>query len=70
MNRGIIKLLPKVGDKFLVINQRPITLLNLSYKIIAKLLARRIVDITKNIVSFTHTGFIKGKYILENLITS
>lgn len=70
VNRGFIKLLPKVGDRSLVKNWRPITLLNLSYKIIAKLLARRIAEITKNIVSITQTGFIKGRYILENLITS
>ena len=70
MNRGIIKLLPKTGDESFVKNWRPITLLNLSYKIIAKLLARRIADITKNIVSVTQTGFIRGRYILENLITS
>ena len=53
VNRGIIKPLPKIGDRSLVKNWRPITLLNLSYKIIAKLLARRIVEITKNIVSVT-----------------
>ena len=70
VNRGIIKLLPKIGDRSLVKNWRPFTLLNLSYKIIAKLLARRIADITKNIVSVTQIGFIKGRYILENLITS
>ena len=42
VNRGVIKLLPKVGDRSLVQNQRPITLVNLSHKIIAKVLARRI----------------------------
>lgn len=70
VNRGVIKLLPKAGDRSLVKNWRAITLLNLSYKIIAKLLARRIAEITKNIVSVNQTGFIKGRYILENLITS
>ena len=57
VNRGIIKLLPKIRDRSLVKNWRPITLLNFSYKITAKLLARRIVDITKNIVSITQTSF-------------
>ena len=44
--------------------------LNLSYKLIAKFLARRIIDITKKIVFVTQTRFIKGRYILENIITS
>lgn len=70
INKGVIKLLPKNGDKYQVKNWRPITLLNLSYKILAKLLAKRIVGMLNNIVSVSQTGFIKGKYILENLITS
>ena len=42
INEGVIKLLPKRGDKSEVKNWRPMTLLNLSYKIIAKILARHI----------------------------
>lgn len=70
INIGLIKLLPKDGDKSQVKNWRPITLLNISYKIIAKILARRIRDILKEVVLVTQIGFIKGRYILYNLITS
>ncbi|XP_059067540.1 uncharacterized protein LOC131858343 [Cryptomeria japonica] len=70
INRGIIMLLPKDGDKTLIRNWRPITLLNVSYKILAKILAIRLVHILTKIVSATQTGFIKGRYILENLITA
>jgi hypothetical protein len=45
INKGIIKLLPKDGDKALIKNWRPITLLNVSYKILAKILALRLVNI-------------------------
>ena len=51
-------------------NWRSITFLNLSYKILAKLLAKRIAGMLNNIVSVSQTGFIKRRYILENLITS
>ncbi|XP_059064589.1 uncharacterized protein LOC131856711 [Cryptomeria japonica] len=70
INRGNIKLLPKDGDKTFIRNWRPITLLNVSYKILAKILAIRLVHILPKIVSATQTGFIKGRYILENLITT
>ncbi|GLJ49275.1 hypothetical protein SUGI_1041170 [Cryptomeria japonica] len=70
INRGIIKLIPKEGDKALIKNWRPITLLNVSYKILAKILALRLQDILPKIISSTQTGFIKGRYILENVITS
>ena len=70
VNRGIIKLLPKDGDKTLIRNWRPITLLNVSYKILAKIMALRLVNILPKFVNSTQTGFIKGRYILENLITS
>jgi hypothetical protein len=66
VNRGVIKSLPKRG---FVKNWSPITFQNLSYKIIAKVIARRIADIIKNFVLVTQIGFIKGRYILENLIT-
>lgn len=39
INRGIIKLIPKEGDKALIKNWKPITLLNVSYKKLAKALA-------------------------------
>ncbi|XP_059069967.1 uncharacterized protein LOC131859829 [Cryptomeria japonica] len=70
INQGIIKLLPKDGNKALIKNWRPITLLNVSYKVLAKILALRLVDILPKFIGPSQTGFIKGRYILENLITS
>ena len=65
INKGVIKLILKSGDKYQVKNWRQITLLNFSYKILAKLLAKRIVGMLDNIVSISKTGFIKGRYILK-----
>ena len=69
INQGLIKILPKDGDKLQVKNWRPITILNISYKVIAKLLANRIAKVLDSIISVTQTGFIKGRFILENLFT-
>ena len=49
---------------------RPITLLNLSYKILAKALAGRIAPLVSRFISKTQTRFIQGRYVLENLITN
>lgn len=70
INKGIIKLLPKEGDKSLIKNWRPITLLNVSYKILAKVLALRIENVLPKFIFPTQIGFIKGRFILENIITS
>lgn len=39
--KGVIHLIPKLGELFLLHNWRPITLMTLLYKIISKLLANR-----------------------------
>lgn len=69
LNMGIIKLIHKEGEKALIKNWCPITLLNVSYKILAKVLANRLVTILPKFICSTQTSFIKGRYILENLIT-
>ena len=60
INTGIIKLIPKFGDKPLIKNFWPITLLNVSYKILAKVLATRLEKVLPKFICPTHTGFIKG----------
>lgn len=50
INKGLVKLLPKGKNEDIVAGWRPITLLNTSYKIIAKALATRIRPIVKKIV--------------------
>ena len=64
---GLITLLPK-GDKprqFLK-NWRPITLLNVSYKIASGCIANRIKRVLPNIIHSDQTGFINGRCISKN----
>ena len=66
--RGVITLIPKdESDLVDLQNWRPITLLNTDYKIASKALARRIETILPKLIHPDQTGFIKGRYVGENL---
>lgn len=65
---GVIVCLPK-GDKpreFLK-NWRPISLLNVTYKIGSSCIANRIKKELPNLISEDQTGFIAGRFIGDNL---
>ena len=66
--QGLITLLPK-PDKDLthLSNWRPISLLNVDYKIATKSIANKIKLVLTNIINPSKTGFTKGRYIGENI---
>ncbi len=67
---GIITLIPKKNKTRMILkNRRPISLLNTDYKILTKCLARRIHIVLPSIIDLNQTGFIKGRYIGENIRT-
>ena len=66
--RGIIKLiLKKDTEPYLIKNWRPITLLICDYKIAAKALANRLKKVLPKLVNSDQTGFMKGRFIGENI---
>jgi len=66
--RGIIKLIPKKDtEPDLIRNWRPLTLLNCDYKIAAKAIANRLKKVIPKLVNSDQTGFIKGRFIGENI---
>ena len=66
--RGVITLLPKEESPLIELkNWRPITLLNVDYKIASKAIARRIEPMLPHLIHANQTGFIKGRYIGENI---
>ena len=67
---GILSLLPKENKlHYFIKNWWPITLLNYDYKIIAKAIANRIRKVLLYIVNSDQTGFLKGRFIGENIRT-
>ena len=64
--RGIITLLFKKGDRTLLKNWRPITLLTSDYKILTKALANRLHKVLPLIVHSDQTASIKGRTINDN----
>ena len=66
--RGIIKLIPKKeADLKILKNWRPLSLLNCDYKIAAKSIANRIQSTLPKLINNDQTGFIKGRFIGENI---
>ena len=68
--RGLITLIPKKDkDRLFLKNWRPIALLNTDYKIMAKALANRIKSVIDALIDSDQTGYLKGRYIGENIRT-
>ena len=66
--RGIITLLPKKDKPTDVLNNlRPVTLLNVDYKIATKVIANRLAKVLPDIISPNQTGYVKNRYIGENV---
>ena len=67
--RGIITLLPKKDKPTDVLNNlRPVTLLNVDYKIATKVIANRLAKVLPDIICPNQTGYVKNRYIGENII--
>ena len=61
--RAIINLIPKKDkDPLFLCNWRPISILNVDYKILAKCIALRLKKVIPHIISSDQTGFIQGRY--------
>ena len=66
--RGIITLIPKPNkDTTLLDNLRPISLLNTDYKILTKIIAKRLEKVLPKIINPDQTGYVKSRYIGENV---
>lgn len=62
--QGIIKVIPKKRkDKLYLENWRPLTLLNVDYKIATKAIAHRISNVLPKIINDDQTGYVKERYL-------
>ena len=68
LKQSVTVLIPKKNkDPRKIGNLRPISLLNTFYKIVTKALAMRLAKVAPNIINADQTGFLKGRYIGENI---
>ena len=67
--RGLLKLIPKRNkNPGYVHNLRPITLLNVDYKMVTKALAKRMSKIIPNLIHTDQKGFVHGRFLGEGVI--
>ncbi|GJW74963.1 RNA-directed DNA polymerase, eukaryota [Tanacetum coccineum] len=64
-NSSFIALIPKIPDANLVKDFRPISLIGSLYKIIAKILANRLVGVLGDIVNEVQSAFVADRQILD-----
>ncbi|XP_071933729.1 uncharacterized protein [Coffea arabica] len=68
INETSITLIPKVDNPISLANYRPISLCNVLYRIIAKILANRMKRVIALCISYSQSAFVPGRQIVDNVI--
>lgn len=68
LNHSFLVLLPKINHPTLIEQFRPISLCNVAYKVIAKILTGRLKEVISKLISPFQAAFVPGRTIQENAI--
>jgi hypothetical protein len=70
LNYAMIILIPKEEEAKSLKKFRPISLINCSFRVFAKALNTRLERICNRLLAPNQTTFVKGRYILENVVAA
>jgi len=65
---GVVVILFKNGDIALLVNYRPITLLNTDHRLLAKVLANRLAPVLARVIGQEQSGFLPGRHIGDRIL--
>ncbi|KAG8050434.1 hypothetical protein GUJ93_ZPchr0009g556 [Zizania palustris] len=68
LNCGMVTLVPKCVNADKVKDFRPICLLNVSFKILTKVLMHRLESVVSYLIAKNQTAFIKNRYIIDGFM--
>ncbi|CAN0846303.1 LINE-1 retrotransposable element ORF2 protein [Linum grandiflorum] len=68
LNHTVISLIPKTSNPTSMTHLRPISLCQVVYKVIAKILATRLATVIPSLIGSHQTGFVRDRRITDNIM--